>query len=169
MQILILPGFHPKNQKWAEETKIELDPFFPTTAYSWAHWKTEKPEKNWVEVESKRILELAQGSAVNVIAKSIGTLVAAYIIGFAPKMVNKLVLCGIPLNDIGDKDKINYNSLTKISSEKIIVIQNEEDPHANFEQVKEFLDKINKQIAIISKPGSDHEYYYSDAFLEFLK
>lgn len=169
MQTLILPGYHLKNKDWADKIKIELDPFFPTVVINWKHWKSDKPEKNWVEKESAKILHGEPGKVVNIIAKSIGTLVASYVVGTMPEFVNKIILCGIPLNDIDQKEKENYINLKKIPSENILAFQNSEDPHANFDQVKTFLEAINENIKIIKKPRADHEYYYLNEFVDFLK
>ena len=127
-------------------------------------------------------------SEVNIIAKSIGTLATTAIIKetIAKKAseffesanleevsddamkLSKIILCGIPLNDMNEDEKWNYKILSDYPSEKIIVFQNSEDEHGTFEEVRRFLSEINPNIKVIEKPGSTHNYPYYSEFLEFL-
>jgi pimeloyl-ACP methyl ester carboxylesterase len=168
MVTLILPGYSPKNKEWAEETaeKINVDglirPIF------WDHWTN--PEKKFKPSEKGRLLAgVSVKNAVNIVASSIGTLVATHVVDFAPERVRKIILCGIPLNDMNEENLEEIRRVLRgFPPENILCFQNVEDPHANYDQAKLFYDGINPDIKLISKPGSDHEYPYFEEFHQFL-
>lgn len=170
MNTLILPGYSINNKEWAEKTKIQISPYFPTIIHMWKHWQTDTKEENWIQTEVTSILNLIGNDKLNIIAKSIGTLVTTFVLKSFPEKVNKLILCGIPLKDINKKDLQNYAYLKKIPYGNILCIQNENDPHASYEEVKNFLSTtVDYRINIVSKPRNDHEYPYPEEFINFLK
>ena len=168
MERLILPGFSAKNKIWAEEIKENLGAEIPTVVINWAHWETGQAEKGWIGKEAEKILQEYEGQKVNLIAKSVGTAVAMAILR-KPNFVDKLILCGVPLLDLDDEDKKYYEVLKDFPTDQILCIQNSDDNHGTYEEVKAFLASINPQIPIITKPRSDHEYPYPDDFRQFLK
>ncbi len=86
-----------------------------------------------------------------------------------PNAFNKIIICGLPLNDLDESDKEHYKVLTTIPEDRLLVIQNDHDDHGNYAQVREFLDSIDcENIQIISRPASDHNYPYWDDFRDFL-
>lgn len=160
MVTFILPGYSSNNQVWTEDVakrlKIEGDirPIF------WDHWRDEP--KKFDPIEKARLLsDLAPNLFVNIVAKSVGILVAAYMIERIPQQIKKVVFCGIPLNDLSPDEIELIKSTIKKLGDKLIIYQNENDPHGSIEQVKNFG-------KIISKPRSDHEYPYFDEFNKFL-
>lgn len=162
MKTLVLPGYSIKNKDWAYEVKDKLQGF-DVEVVEWLHWSDEK-NKFDPEKEAKRIASKVREETVNIIAKSLGTLSSCYLI---PNVkVNKIIFCGIPLNDMDENDHAQYKILTKLKN--IIVFQNDKDTHGDYSQVKEFLGKINSQIKIIEKIGDTHEYPYYEDFKEFL-
>src|SRR3989344_8632137 len=74
----LLPGFSLKNKEWAEEVREKLKPEIPVIVFYWPHWETGEKEEDWIEKEADKILEQAKatGGMVNILAKSIGTIVA---------------------------------------------------------------------------------------------
>ena len=169
MKTIILPGFSMKNKVWAEEVQASLSSVFPATVANWAHWETGNAESRWIEREAEKIVGLIQNKQVNIVAKSIGTAVAMIIVKLKPDLVNKVILCGVPVRDLEKEDKNFYEPLRTFPEDKILCIQNSDDPHGNYAEAEKFLHSINSRLKIISKPQSDHEYPYTDDFINFLQ
>jgi pimeloyl-ACP methyl ester carboxylesterase len=170
MITLILPGFSFKNKAWTQEAQKKLAPHLPVKIISWPHWQTGQPEKNWLEKEAQKIIKDAQGhQQINILAKSIGTIVAMVILKSHPQVVNKLLLCGLPLGDLRKGDDQYFQVLKKFPAGKILCLQNENDTHGRFSEAKKFIHLLNPKIKILSQPRSDHQYPYFSEFIEFLK
>ncbi len=169
MNTEILPGFSLKNKDWAEGLQQFLSKYFSISVVYWPHWETEAAQKNWKEIQARNIAQKYKGTELNVIAKSIGTLVLMTSLKEYDLKINKIILCGIPLNDLDENDKKYYEILKNISPESILIFQNETDNHGSFNQVRDFIGKIHPQIKLVNKPRNDHEYPYDEDFLEFLK
>lgn len=169
MITVILPGYSPHNKDWAVETSKSLNLNHEIRPIFWDHW-TDAEIPFDPKDKAQEIVDVAMSDFLNIIAKSIGSLVAAHIVKAIPGRIEKLILCGIPLNDMTEADiEVIREALHEFPAKKILCIQNEDDPHGNFDQLKAFLAKVNGEIKIISKDRNDHEYpYYSD-FENFLK
>jgi len=168
MTTLTLPGFYLKNKDWAEEIAGQLGDNIPTKILYYRHWETGNPRDFDLEHEVEKALRLIAAGQANVIAKSIGTLITMYILKKLPQQIERVILCGIPLNDFSAEDKKQFMVLVNFPIEKILIFQNEQDPHGTYPQAKEFLGAINPQINIVSKPRDDHEYPYPEEFRNFL-
>lgn len=172
MKTLILPGFSTKNKDWANEMKKILELKFFVEVIEWEHWSTGNTDfdnwNEWIEQETPKVLNRVQGEKVNILAKSIGTLMAMNILKIKPNVVNKLFICGIPLHDIQKTDRLKYKSLRNFPKDKVICIQNINDSHGTYEEVKTFLNEIDSEVKIISKPRGDHDYPYPKVFINFL-
>ncbi len=174
MKTIILPGYSLSNREWAEEVKRKLGEKNKAFVHEWKHWATGEQKDFSVEGEAKKILSEVGSGSVNIIAKSIGTLVAATLLnkqslassaGKIAPQINKLILCGIPSAFIKDNklEDESYFGLKKLSPDKVVVFQNEKDPLASFEKIKEMFSKIDPQIKVIEKDREDHDYpFYSD-------
>ncbi|HEX6976861.1 MAG TPA: alpha/beta family hydrolase [Patescibacteria group bacterium] len=173
MKTMILPGFSIKNKDWAYETKKALEPEIPAEVVEWDHWTTNNTSfadwGEWMKVEVSRVAKKMEGEKLNILAKSIGTAVAMNILKTNPNTVNKLVLCGIPLRDLGEEEKKSYQILKTFPDNNFICIQNEQDNHGSFEEIREFLHSINPNLKVISKPADTHDYPYSEEFTNALK
>ncbi|HKC04417.1 MAG TPA: alpha/beta hydrolase [Patescibacteria group bacterium] len=169
MITLILPGASIKNKEWATAVSKNLDLGHEVRPVFWEHW--DNPDMPFDPKDKAReLVDVVMDESVNIIAKSIGTLIASYIMEAIPDRIQKVVLCGIPLNDLNEENKETIRTALKsYPAENIICFQNEDDPHATFIEVKDFLSKINSEIKIILKPGNDHDYPFFDEFREFLK
>lgn len=131
----------------------------------WSHWSNEKikfdPKK-----EAGRIAGEVGDETINIVAKSLGTLSSCYLI---PNIkVNKIIFCGIPLNDMDENDRDQYEVLKGLEN-KLVIFQNSEDTHGSYSEVEEFVGKINPKIKIIEKPGSTHDYPYYEDFKKVLE
>lgn len=167
MNTIILPGFSNKNKEWVSATVKDLSFQFEVDGINWQHW-TEEIKNNWRELEVQRILEKIGNQKVNIIAKSIGTSILMSILKMKPHQINKIILCGIALNDFTNEDKKNFSILQNLPTKNILCIQNFSDKHGSYNEVKHFLKLINPNIKIVSKPRSDHHYPYSSDFIKFL-
>jgi hypothetical protein len=166
---IILPGYSIHNKEWLEETAKTINVEGEIRPIYWDHW--DNPEKKFDPEEKARLInDVAGMRVVNIIAKSIGTLVAAYIIQKSPEKIHKIILNGICLNDLDDSEKELLKSALKlVAPENIICFQNETDPHGSFDEAKNFLAEVNPKIVVISKPRADHEYPYQSEFKDFLQ
>ncbi len=166
MKIIVLPGYSFKNKDWVYEVKKRLSGF-DIEVYEWEHWKN--PEiKFSVKKEIEKIKKIVGEREVNIIAKSIATLVTATLIGESAHRINKVILCGICINDLNEDELHKFGVLSDFDPKKIVVYQNSEDSHGSFEEVRKFLSQINPNIQIIEKPGSTHDYPYYEDFEKFL-
>jgi pimeloyl-ACP methyl ester carboxylesterase len=167
MRTIILPGFSRINKAWAVQVKYHLEPDFPSEIISWRHWETEDSSDFSLPDETYKIIKLIGSDEVNIVAKSIGTLVAMNLILKIPLQINKVILCGIPLRDIRPEDRHFYDILENLPLYKVRFFQNSDDPHGSFDEVEKFLKDMNMRIEITKKESNDHEYPYWEEFKKF--
>lgn len=167
MKILILPGYSLKNKIWAEELKNELGLGDKIQIAYWEHWETGSSTDDWLNAEAQKIIN-GLITPVNIIAHSAGTLVAMKVLKSKAHLINKIILCGIPVNDFLPGDQNLYEALNLLKPENILCVQNENDNHGSFLQAEKIIHAINSNIQIISQPRSDHLYSYPTEFQEFL-
>lgn len=165
MKTLILPGFSQHNEEWAIKVKDHL----PGSEYTtWHHWQTGNNKDFSPEDEAKKIVDDIPFKGADIIAKSIGTYITVRLISKVQERIRKVVLCGIPLNDLSEEDKNAYLSINSLGNQTILVIQNSLDPHGTYEDVKNFITAINQNIEVRMKTSADHEYPYYNDFIKFL-
>jgi len=166
MRTIILPGYSLSNREWAEEIAKRL----PAKIHIWKHWETGEQKDFSLQNEVQKVLSEIGDSNVNIIAKSIGTLVAVTLLDKIAPQIQKIILCGIPTAFIKDnrlEDK-SYLLLKDFPSENVLIIQNKKDPLATYNQIKEMFSKINPKIKVIEGNRENHSYpFYSD-FESFL-
>jgi len=168
MVTLILPGYSPKNKEWLEDTANKIRSESEIRPIYWGHWTD--PNIQFKASEKANLLDGISGKRViDIVAKSIGTLAASYLIEKSPQKIRKIIFCGIPLNDLDENDKeVIKRTLRNIDPVNFICLQNIDDPHGSFESVQNFLSSIGNDLKIVSQPRSDHEYFYDNDFNEFL-
>lgn len=168
MVTIILPGYSSHNKRWLEETANEIPGSSEVRPIYWGHWD-DKTIKFEPKVKAHLLDGVTGKRVVDIVAKSIGTLVAAYLVQKSPEKIRKVIFCGIPLNDLSEADKeIIKGSLRLVSPKNILVIQNENDPHGGYDAAVNFLSEFGDDIKVISKPREDHEYFYQTDFNKFL-
>ncbi len=166
----MLPGYSLKNKDWALAVQENFKHKNDIEVYMWKHWQSGSPGDFSAAGEALNLLAAIGRDKVNIIAKSIGTLVAMYLIGEAKDKINKIVLCGIPLGDITpDRQETYREALTNFKSKNVLVIQNEQDSHGSYARVEQLIHSINKDINVEMGPGNTHDYPYFDEFNKFLK
>lgn len=165
---LILPGFSLKNKDWSEDVQRHLNLGKNSEVIYWRHWQTGNNSDFHLDYESQQISHKVLNKNYNILAKSVGTLVAMKVIRHSPTLLNKLILCGIPINDLNDEDFEDYKILHEVNKYKVTVFQNSTDPHGSYEQLKQFLGKIDENFKIIEKPRDDHDYPYFEDFVRII-
>lgn len=170
-KVIILPGFSPHNKQWAQSAARDLERSFKVEIIEWKHWATGNVDDFSLEAEIDKVLgEISSSVDVNILAKSVGTLVAVHVIERARERVDKVILCGVPLLDFkGDvRDMEQYESaLRGFPVENLLCFQNEFDPHGSFEDVRRLMNKINPLILVKNIERSDHDYPFYREFGEF--
>ena len=168
MVTIILPGYSAHNKDWLEQTARDIGAGGEIRADYWDHWTD--PSKKFNAKEKGRLINDISGTgSCDIIAKSIGTLVASYMILENPAKIRKVIFCGIPMNDLTEEDKeVIKLALKSVSPKEAICFQNDEDPHGSTDQVTNFLSGFDSGIEVMSKSRSDHEYPNVDEFKKFL-
>jgi len=164
MKTIILPGFSVHNKVWAEEVANKLNN--NAVVHNWLHWENGKSNLSLKE-ELRNIIKEIGGEKVNIIAKSVGTMVCMHLLAEIFDQINKIILCGIP-SVSEERKNLFASSLSDFNPKNIIVFQNTKDPLASFSQVKDFIRNVNPKIKVIEKPRSDHSYPYFEDFKKFL-
>lgn len=165
MKTIVLPGYSLHNKDWALEIKKSLSFRQSVLVHEWQHWQlggTLHPEH-----EIGKILKEIGRDKVNLIAKSIGTMICMHLLAEIPEQINKIILCGIP--SVSEERKKPFTASLSVFPEKdIVVFQNTKDPLASCEEVKDFMRDVNPKIKVIEKERSDHNYPYFAEFNEFI-
>lgn len=169
MKTYLLPGYSDKNKSWIDEIVEKMTSDISISGIYWKHWDGSQTVDGWIEEEAQRIINNSNTEKINIVAKSIGTMVCMAILKLRPEMVNKIILCGIPFKDFLSNDERRYELLKDFSVDSILCIQNEQDSYGSFIKAESFVHAINPNIKIISKPRDDHYYPYPDEFVKFLK
>jgi len=160
MVTFILPGYSAHNKEWAEDVAKNLKVEGEIRPIAWDHW-TDDSQKFNAREKAELISRHAKGDRINIVAKSIGCLVAAHIAEEIPSQVNKIILCGIPVTDFKEGD---IELISRVPNKDLVVFQNSNDPHGNYEEVKSLFPRFKT----IEKSTSDHNYPYFEDFNGFL-
>lgn len=160
MQTLILPGYSSKNKEWVDEVAKNLKVNHIIRPFYWMHWTDESSNFDAQE-KANLIIKHIKEDKINIIAKSIGTLVASKVVEKIPNQIERIIFCGIPLTSLSVEDLNIIKFVINILGNKFLGFQNMDDPHGSFEQVKNFGN-------IKMKVASDHNYPYFDEFNKFL-
>ena len=160
MKTIILPGYSPHNKEWLYDVKNNLEIDGEIVVHEWKHWKEGSLS---VKNETDNIITEVGNDRINFIAKSVGFRILMTII---PKLFNKIekvILCGIPV------DPIRYSSEIKmIKKTNLVIFQNSKDPFMSFEKIKKSVVAIDKDIKVFEKIASNHDYPYFEEFSSFL-
>lgn len=161
MQTLILPGYSASNKEWVDETAKSLKIEGTIRPFYWMHW-TDENSKFDVQEKAELIAKHLRGEKANIVAKSIGTLVTSILIKINPEQINKVIFCGIPVKDVSTDELELIRSACQSLGDKITIIQNSNDPHGTFDEVKGFG-------AVVKKESDTHNYFYFDEINQNLK
>ena len=165
MKTIVLPGYSLHNKDWAMEIKKSLSFRQSVLVHEWRHWKLGGALHPKYEIG--KILKEIGRDKVNLIAKSVGTMVAMRVLSEIHDQIGKIILCGIP-SVSEERKQLFATSLSAFPAENVVCFQNTKDPFAAFVEVKKFMSEVNSKIKVIKKPGSDHNYPYFEEFAGFL-
>lgn len=165
MLTIILPGYSLKNKDWAESIANEMELGHKVLVHNWKHWTKGGSLSQKFEVE-KILAEIGKDD-VNIVAKSVGTLIAMLVLLKVSGNVNKIILCGIPSISSQRKDVFKI-ALKDFPKNRIVCFQNAKDPFVSYKEVVKFMREVDPKILVIEKPRSDHHYPYPEEFVKFL-
>lgn len=165
MKTIVLPGYSLHNKEWALEIKKRLSYKQAVLVHEWTHWRLGGTLRPKHEIEL--ILKEIGWDKVNIIAKSVGTMVAMLILPQIAGKVGKIILCGIP-SISAERLNLFQKALKDFRFENVICFQNSKDPFATYIEVKNFLAGISPKIEVVETPRNDHNYPYFEKFQQFL-
>ncbi len=166
IKTIILPGYSAHNKEWALEIRDKMNLGHEVVVVDWDHWKEDTNFS--VKRELEKILKVIGKEEVNIIAKSVGVMVALNLIPKISSQINKVILCGIASVVNEDRQDLLKVVLSKIPIENILCIQNENDKYVPFPEAEKFYHSVEPNLKVISKPRSDHDYPYPIDFEKFL-
>ena len=161
MLTLVLPGYSIKNRDWLFKTKEYLRVQGDKEAYEWRHWSSGAEMD--VSEETDILLRIVGKEKVNFIAKSIGTKVLMSLIPKIHEQINKVILCGIPIDPIK-----HLQGIRMINKKNLWVFQNSQDPLMSYKVIENYIHLIDKDIQVIEKISSIHDYPYYEDFNKLL-
>lgn len=172
-QLIVLPAFSIKNREWAREVESSAKrthPELKTEVLEWKHWRSGNKDDWDVDHEVSRLNQLAVDPEVMIVAKSLGTLVAATYINKFHAQPIKIVLCGIPLADTTKEEQQEYVKFLKQhgNSEAVLIIQNRLDNHGTSEELKDFFVQNSVHFPITVRDRDDHHYPFYDLIINHL-
>lgn len=167
MNALLLPGNSPRHREWVDRLYENLSPQFDSAEVQYyRHWQTgeKKADVGYEMVVAKD--KAAKLGSYAIVAKSIGTVIAAR--GTAEGLLSpdKLVLLGVPINGGAPRDQF-YQWLDHIGV-PVVVVQNEHDTLGSFDDVKAAFDGSSEHITFVETPGDTHDYLDFEAIAKLI-
>jgi predicted alpha/beta-hydrolase family hydrolase len=130
------------------------------------HWES---GEDWADVDyeiSVAVNRVANLNPYIIIAKSIGTAIAAK--GSYDQVLKpaKLILLGVPIK--GGVSGESFHEWLRDIEVPVIIVQNAEDPMGSFAEVKEAFEDTGSNIAFVELPGNTHDYLDFDAVAKLI-
>ena len=166
--VLYLPGYSLKNKSELESISTALKGGgFEVLAHEWQHWKDEGIAWN-IPQEIELIKQEIGTSQIDfVVAKSLGTYVAATLVWQKVIDPKKIILLGLPINDLSADENEFLKLALKRMNGKLTLIQNSQDEHGSLEDLNTLVFDIQHDLII--KEANNHEYNYPDEVLKTLQ
>ncbi len=169
METLLIGGGSFKNKAWVEELKAQLEPGIPTLPLIFQAWEQGESVNGLnFPLELDKALKIVGDQKFNLLCKSVGSILGMKILERIPTQVEKIIVCGFPLNDFTAEELEAYQVLKNFPVETILCFQNNADPHGSFEEAKSFIAAVNPDIKIVEKIADSHDYPYFQDFKDFL-
>src|SRR5690606_2022418 len=171
MQIIYFPGYSTKNIDEGENiVNILIENNYSVFFNRWRHWNEEIQTSREIEEDISSILNnFGNETEFGIIGKSIGTIAGVNLANRLienVKIVKFLILLGIPVGEISDKEKEENKDLLGKFDFPVFVIQNNKDEHGNEEQIKKFLEGVECRLVI--KEADNHRYNYPEDILAII-
>lgn len=159
MNILILGGNSQRHYDWIRELGAYMEHHGHTVRlHDYRHWSTGEQAAN-IDGELERLsAEVADMNNYVVIAKSIGTVIAALGVARGILRPTRCVLLGIPLDGIAGRMPDFLPSLTTLPP--TVIVQNEHDPYGVAGDVEAKVDAARMtNMRFVTVPDNDtHDY-----------
>jgi hypothetical protein len=168
MNLILLPGNSKRNKTWLETVDTRLQKYFKNTyRQNYSHWDKGEPEID-LSFELKKLNKNTPNlRPYAIFAKSVGTLLALKAIYENKILPSWCLFAGMPL-ELVKNENIDLEKWFNATTCPIYIIQNDSDPVGNYNDVRRFLNDIDRpDINVIEAPGSTHNYDDID-FLEKL-
>jgi alpha-beta hydrolase superfamily lysophospholipase len=160
MKIIILPGnSRDSNERWlGEYTTIFSDMGKSVSSQRYTHWDTNRKTIDF-DTELQRLSEvLGKEEKYIIFAKSAGAILTIYGVYRGVLKPEKCVFVGLPLKWAKDNNVSLAGWMEKFDIPTLIIQQNS-DPYASFQEIQDFLKKLNRtNVTIEEIPGDDHRY-----------
>lgn len=158
MKVLILGGNSPHHRDWIRQLGAHLEGAgHEVLLHDYHHWTTGESLAD-VDYELEQLAARMEGQGdYVVIAKSIGTVIAALGVGRGILTPSRCVLLGIPYDGIAGETPGFDDSLRQLP--RTVVIQNEHDPFGTADVVAAHLETVqNTAVTLVRTPGDTHDY-----------
>jgi pimeloyl-ACP methyl ester carboxylesterase len=162
MNALILGGMSPRHHEWVRQVAAALKPHFDEVRlHDYRHWGHEKDNMN-LEYEIAQVAELVKDfGAYVIVAKSIGTAVAALAIARGLISPKRCVFVGFPLKAVETDMPEVAAALSQLPP--TVFLHNQQDPLGSAEAVESYLRAhapASYEFQIV--PGATHDYVAFD-------
>ena len=157
MNALLLPGNSSRHGEWIESLKLAVAPRFQhTETQHYRHWQAGGKQAD-IDYE----IGVAQSKVERlepyiIIAKSIGTAIAAKGVVDEKLKPEKLVLLGVPIN--GGVPKDLFSRWLQVIDVQIVFVQNTGDPLGSFSDVRAAFADKSSSVSFVELPGETHDY-----------
>ena len=157
MNALLLPGNSPRHEKWIEDLKDFLAPYFDTVVTQhYRHWKT---AEEFADIEYEVAVANEKSKHLSpyvIIGKSIGTIITAKAAADGMIHPEKIILLGVPMSYNNQFNQFAQH-LEQITI-PITIIQNSADPFGSFLDLKNALTNARDNVSFIELEGETHDY-----------
>lgn len=158
MNLLVLGGNSQRHHTWIREIGASLEAEgHKVTLHDYTHWSTGDEAAN-VDLEVKAIEQLmSDRTDYAVVAKSIGTVIAAVAIERGALRPSQCVLLGVPLNSLGKHLPDVHHEFSALP--QTTFIQNEHDPLGSAQDVRAYVEQSPpSRMQFVTTPGDTHDY-----------
>lgn len=166
--IIFLPGYSVKNKSEQDNIANFLNKKgLNSYKHRWRHWENDSLAfSRSLEIETIKS-KLPKNEEFGIIAKSVGTLIAAELLSQINKRrVKFVILLGIPINDLKSNDVLKFINVFKNLGVPILCIQNSEDQFGDIAQVQDLLKEVEYEQVI--KDAVGHSYNYPEDIYNFI-
>ncbi|MEI6042343.1 MAG: hypothetical protein WCQ00_02130 [bacterium] len=158
MKLIILPGNSKSNREWADKAALAFsNEFEDIYRQYYSHWEGDDADINF-EIELDKLVDNLGSDDYIIFAKSVGIIVTLYGIFRGKIKPKKCVFVGFPIN-MALKEGFNVTSWLREFKIPTVLIQNSNDPITSFDDLKNYLEPLNKtNIELIELEGDNHKY-----------
>ena len=166
--LIVLPGNSPRNRAWSESCVDYFSLQFNTVhMQTYDHWESAEQWLDFAIEQHKlqqHVAELPTSTAVTIMAKSIGTILALKSIKHAEVAPTRCVFFGMPLDlaaaDIFQNDWSPLRDLTIPT----MAFHNDADPTASYDFTKATVAELAPSVELVTCQDNTHDYCNFDEY-----